>query len=220
MNASRTLTLVAVLVLVLAACGDDDAGTTTTAAPTTTAATTTTEATTTTSSTAATTTTAAPTTTSSTAATTTTAAPPPFSGDTSTKGSSGITGSPGALTDIRIGEHSGYTRVVFDFEGSGEHWWTVGYVPDVVGGGSGEPCGVSGAAVLSVEAQFASAFWVDQTYFGPTEFSPTFDSSVVQVKFCEDFEAVLQVGIGVTGEKPFNAFVMQDPLRLVIDIAD
>ena len=88
------------------------------------------------------------------------------------------------------------------------------------GGGSGEPCGVPGAAVLSVEAQFASAFWVDQTYFGPTEFGPGFESSVEQVKFCEDFEAVLQVGIGVDGMKGFDAFILQSPLRLVIDIED
>ena len=94
------------------------------------------------------------------------------------------------------------------------------YTPQILGGGSGEPCDVDGTALLSVEAQPASAFWVEQTYFGPTEFGPSFESSVVEVKYCEDFEAALQVGIGVDGEKPFEASVLQDPLRLVIDIAD
>lgn len=109
--------------------------------------------------------------------------------------------------------------MVFDFEGSGEHWWTVAY-GDVFGGGSGELCEVEGSATLGVMAQPASAFWIEQTYFGPTEFGVDFDSSVVEIEVCDDFEAVLQVAIGVDGEKPFTVEVLQTPLRLVIDIAD
>ena len=105
--------------------GDDTAATTapttnpSTTLPTTTAPTTTT--------------TAAPTTTAATTSSTSTTTTIPFPGDLSTKGTDSITGTPGALTDIRLGDHDGYTRIVFDFEGAGEHWWTVGYVPDVVG---------------------------------------------------------------------------------------
>lgn len=205
--------VITLAVIMLTSDGGDDTAATT--APTTTSSTTlpTTTAPTTTT-TAASTTTAA--TTSSTSTTTTI----PFPGDLSTKGTDSITGTPGALTDIRLGDHDGYTRIVFDFEGAGEHWWTVGYVPDVVGGGSGESCGVTGVAILGVEVRHASAFWVEQTYFGPTEFGPSFASSVVQIKYCDDFEAVLQMAIGVEGERPFRAFTMQDPLRLVIDVAD
>jgi hypothetical protein len=83
---------------------------TTTVTPTTSTASTTTVAPTTT---AVATTTEAPTTT---AAPTTTEAP--FSGDTTAKNCG--TGNPLAatITDVRVGEHTGYTRIVFDFSGA------------------------------------------------------------------------------------------------------
>lgn len=206
--------LVVVVMVVVFTSGGDDAAADTTTTTTSIETTTTTEAPTTTT----TTTSTPPSTTTSTEPTTTTTTEP-FSGDTGAKGTPASSGDPGALTDIRLGDHEGFTRIVFDFEGSGEHWWEVGY-GDVFGGGSGELCDVDGAETLGVMAQPATAFWVEQTYFGPTEFGPDFDSAVVEVMYCDDFEGVLQVAIGVDGEKPFDAFVYQDPLRLVIDIAD
>lgn len=209
------LVLVVVVILVTSDGDDGTAATTSTAASTTTTEASTTSTSEPTTTTASSTTTTQPATTTTTSTTTTL----PFSGDIDPKGIDASTGTPGALTDIRVGDHEGFTRIVFDFEGSGEHWWRVEY-GDVFGGGSGELCEVDGSATLGVMAQPASAFWVEQTYFGPTELSPDFDSAIVEIRYCDDFEAVLQVAIGVDGEKPFDAVVFQDPLRLVIDIAD
>lgn len=207
--------LVLILLVVVFTSGDGDGTAVTTTEPTTTATTTTTTTAPSTTAPASTSTTVATTTTTTTPTTTT----EPFSGDTGVKGTPASSGSPGALTDIRLGEHIGFTRIVLDFEGSGEHWWEVGY-GEVFGGGSGEPCDPDGPDTLGVMAQPATAFWVEQTYFGPTEIEPGFASSVVEILVCDDFEGVLQLAIGVDGEKPFDAFVMQDPLRLVIDVAD
>jgi hypothetical protein len=58
-----------------------------------------------------------------------------------------------------------------------------------------------------------------QTYFGP-ETIDVGAGSVDQVVFVEDFEASMEWVIGLTGEKPFDVFTLEDPTRLVIDIAD
>lgn len=209
--------LLLILIVILMTSGDDDPVAVTTVA-TTAPTSTTTEAPTTTTTVAPVTTSASTTTTTSTSTTTTTTTLP-FADDTTTKSNSGATGSPGRLTDVRVGKHDGFTRIVFDFDGAGEPWWSVGYTAGIVGGGSGEPCAVDGAAILAVSVQPGSAFWVEQTFFGSVEMSPDL-GSVVQVTYCEDFEAALQYGIGVSGTKAFDAYTLDDPQRLVIDIAD
>lgn len=209
-----------VLVIVLTSDDGEPVAVTTTGGPTTTVVTTTIAGTTPPPTTVPATTTSQPSTTTTAAPSTTTTVPlPPFSGDTTTRSNPTISGSPGALVDVRIGEHPGFTRVVLEFDGSGEPWYTVGYTAGISGGGSGEPCLVAGSALIAVDVQPGSAFWVEQTYFGPLEINPSF-GSVVEVKYCEDFEAALQYGIGVEGMKGFDVFTLQSPQRLVIDIED
>lgn len=208
-----------VLVIVLTTDKGEPVAVTTTGGPTTTVVTTTIAGTTPPPTTVPATTSQPTTTTTAAPSTTTTVPLPPFSGDTTTRSNPTISGSPGALVDVRIGEHPGFTRVVFEFDGSGEPWYTVGYTAGISGGGSGEPCLVAGSALIAVEVQPGSAFWVEQTYFGPLEINPSF-GSVVEVKYCEVFEAALQYGIGVEGMKGFDVFTLQSPQRLVIDIED
>ena len=194
---------------------DDDDGsavTTVTTSPTTT---TTAPATTTTD--PATTTTVEATTT--TAAVTTTVA---FEGDTSTKTNETITGSPGPnLTDVRIGDHPGFVRIVFDLTGEGQPLYIVGYEDPPFVEISGEEVDVDGNAFIYVNFSPARTHDIDTlepTYEGDEELFPGI-GPIVEVQFLGDFEAVMEWVIGLDAERPFTVDILQDPLRLVIDIA-
>ena len=172
------------LALIAAACGDDDAITTAapaTSAPPTTAPATTTAGATTPTSTASTTTT--------TAATTTTA---PFAGDTNPKSGPG---DGGLLTNIRIADHDGFTRIVFDFEAPTFPAWEFHYV-------AGQEHGMAYPGPPYVEgdfyllAEFYPSGTVDIT--DPVDIIPTYtgdlridvnNGSVVQILNVENFEA-------------------------------
>lgn len=216
--------LIALLLIVLLTRDDGPAASPATSEATTTTAaegTTTTSGDMTTTTAGVTTSEAATTTTASTTtvAATTTAA---FGGDTATKSNSTITGSPGgSLTDVRLGQHPGFVRVVFEFVGSGEPIWDVGYAsPPFVGGGSGEVVPVDGTHFLLVHVAPGARYDSDYnlTYLGPTEIDPGYPP-IDEVVFVDDFEADMTWVIGLTGERPFLAYVLQSPLRLVIDIA-
>ncbi len=189
------------------------ATTTTTAVTTSTAATTTTAAVTTTS--------GAVTTTTSAVTTTTNA----FVGDTTPKTNDTESGDPGpVLTDVRWGDHpeDGFVRVVFEFTGSGTPIYDVRYEdPPFLGGGSGEEVPVLGTAFLRVEVFPGTRYDMNTNtlvYTGDTTLDPGVDP-IVEVQFVDDFEAYMTWVIGLTGERAFTVEVLQDPLRLVIDIA-
>ncbi|OFW66830.1 MAG: hypothetical protein A2Z12_00645 [Actinobacteria bacterium RBG_16_68_21] len=210
--------LIAGLILgaIILTTGGEPATTTTPAAATT--ATSPTTAPITTPSTAATTTTAGSTTT--TGATTTTI---PFPGDIATKSNPTAEGSPGpTLTDVRAGDHDAFVRVVFDFTGTGTPIYEVGYAdPPFAGGGSGAEVPVLGSAFLKVQVMPGIRFDMDSgtlVYLGDTMIDPGFDP-IVEIQFIDDFEANMVWVIGLTSERPFTVDVLQDPLRLVIDIA-
>jgi hypothetical protein len=207
----------AVLIIFLVAQNDDGATTTEGASTTgTTAPTTTTTAATTTE--GATTTLA----TTTTAVTTTTTTTIPFAGDTAPKSG---TGAFGLLTGVRIGDHEGYTRIVFDFQEPSFPNWEFAYVPGEIEG-MVEPEGgwVGGTAFLVARFQPSgtadlSGPAVVMTYDGPRRVDVG-SGSVVQLLIIEDFEASLWWAIGLTGEQPFSVGTMAGPPRIYVDIAD
>ena len=225
---SRSSTLIAILAgmltagaalvaIVVLTRGD---ATTTTQAAATTQATSTTAVATTTSTASTTTTTTAPASTTTAGPTTTTI---PFEGDTTTKSNATQVGSPGpTLTDVRFGDHGNFVRVVFDFIGSGTPMYDVGYAsPPFVGGGSGEAVPVLGSAFLRIQVVPGALYDINTgtlVYVGDTTIDPGMDP-VVELQFVDDFEAYMTWVLGLTGQKPFTVEVMQDPLRLVIDVA-
>lgn len=168
-------------------------------------------------------TTGAPTTTG--AATTTTAAPTttvPFAGDTAPKSG---TGAFGLLTGVRVGDHEGFTRIVFDFQEPSFPNWELAYVPGEIET-TGEPEGgwVDGAAYLVARFQPSgtadlSGDEVVMTYDGPRRIDVG-NGSIVQLLIIEDFEANLWWAIGLVGEKPFSVGTLAGPPRIYVDIAD
>ena len=219
MDTGKALAALIALSLVAAACVDDGTGAVTRPPATTVAPVDTTAAATTAapapSTTAASTTTSAPTTTA-----------PPFNGTTAPK-ESPMAGSPDArLVDVRTGKHPGFTRVVWEMHGnSGTPAYQVGYAPGpfVDIGGSTVP--VAGTAFLHViffpamRHDITDPVDIIQTYLGP-EVIDVGVGSVRQVVFIEDFEATMEWAIGLTGQKAFEVFTLENPTRLVIDIED
>ncbi len=216
------LMLVLVVLMFTAGGGQDAVVTNTTESPTTstTAVVTTTTEATTTSEAPATTTSAAVTTTSAPGTTSSTIVA--FAGDTDTKVADS-TGTPGsALTDVRLGDHSAFTRVVFDFVGEGTPAYEVGYQPGptFVGSGGGDPKSPAGSSFLLVRIFPGLTYDVDDftpTYLGPTEFSPGL-GPIAEIVFVDDFEADMVWVIGLTAEKGFDVSTRTDPQRLVVDI--
>ena len=95
------------------------------------------------------------------------------------------------LTDVRAGGHTGFDRVVFEFDGAvPEH--RVGYVDQLVQDGS--------------------------PTISPRRFS-TGLTAVKEVVQAGDFEAVVTYGIGVDRKRPIKVSTLSNPSRLVIDVS-
>jgi hypothetical protein len=122
------------------------------------------------------------------------------------------------LVAVRAGSHTGYDRVVFEFEGAvPEH--RIGYVDQLVEDGTGNPVEVAGAADLEVVFEGANAHEENGSpTVSPRHFSPGLPA-VKEVTQLGDFEAVVSYGIGVDQRRPIEVSTLSSPSRLVIDIS-
>ena len=240
----RALCLAACAVLTVGACSDDDdIATATTLAPIATSAATT-PAPTATPSTLATTTQPAAVTTVAPSATTAPAAttapqpttppatePPgtepadecetPVGRDTFNDGfpnrMSGMVGS-----DIRTGAHPCFERVVIELaEGPGEMPGVrVEYVDDpVLLSPSDQTVEIDGDATLVISVAAWMPSMEGDGYAGPTDFSPTNVSRILQVRQIENFEGMTAWAIGLDRERDFEVDFLESPARIVVDIA-
>lgn len=123
------------------------------------------------------------------------------------------------ITDVRVGEHDGYDRVVFEFTGGIPQTLIEAVLPPFFQDGSGLPLDVSGTAFLKVTMRDASRVSPDGvvTYAGPTEFEPDFPQLVHLIEG-GDFEAVSTWYIGLNGGGCTRVLTLAGPSRLVIDI--
>ena len=216
--------LVLIIVLFGAGGGQTAAITDTTAVATTTTAKTVATTTSTTAAAATTTTTAPATTTTSTTVpspTTTEGAVDPLDYDIATK-TAAASGDPGVgLTDVRVGDHSTFARIVFDFEGEGTPAYVVGYEDGPGFTSGGDPVFSAGAFYLMVRITPGLTYDVDDLspiYLGPTSFDPALDP-IAEIAFVDDFEADMVWVIGLDAENGFQVSTRLEPPRLVIDIA-
>lgn len=126
------------------------------------------------------------------------------------------------LTDVTVGAHEGYDRVVFTFDGE-LPGYDIGYVDGpVTQDGSGDPVEVGGTNAISVRMSPASGALltgenVEMTYTGPDRVEGP-GQSVVDVVRAGDFEAQLTWAIGVDGEQPFKVSTLTGPTRIVVDV--
>lgn len=126
------------------------------------------------------------------------------------------------LTAVRLAGQDGYDRLVLEFTDR-VPGYTVGYRPlPARQDASGFEIPLPGAgALLQVSMTPATAEgWAGgpQTYFGPSALSAD-TASVTEARSAGDFEAVLTWVAGVRDEQPFRVLVLDNPPRLVVDVA-
>lgn len=121
---------------------------------------------------------------------------------------------PVTVSDVTVGHHVGYDRVVFRASGP-IGGWEVRYVPQVTMDGSGRPVPLLGAADLLVVVHGTD--WMSRPSVRRT-LSPGFPA-LRQVAWAGEFEATLSYGIGQQRKAGFRAFTLTGPDRLVVDVA-
>ncbi len=126
------------------------------------------------------------------------------------------------LTDVRVGEHEGFDRVVLEFTGTGVPGWAVNYVDEARLDGSGEAVTLGGDSTLDIYAS-GTTYPENETdgYDGPRQFEPASGGDVDEVHVAGTFEGYTQVLAGIDGEPvPFRVFALTEPSRLVVDVVD
>jgi hypothetical protein len=129
------------------------------------------------------------------------------------------------LTDVRLGRHEGYERIVFDFLPGSRPGYRVRYVrPPIVEDASGRVVEVEGDAFLAIRLEPASGFdltgELGEVYTGPTRIdgASAGTEAIEEVVRTGDFEAVLNWVAGLDGRAPFRVLRLAGPPRIVVDV--
>jgi len=127
------------------------------------------------------------------------------------------------VTDVRVGHHDGFDRVVLELGGTGTPGWRVEYVDQPIGDGKGDVVAVDGDAYLQVMIS-GSGYPMDtgvEEYAGPNPVRAGDDGEVEEVRLLGVFEGYTQAFVGVDDERrPFRVFALEDPTRVVVDVRD
>jgi hypothetical protein len=136
------------------------------------------------------------------------------------------------IADVRVGEHDGFDRVVFEFqayadvngtdereEGIPEHLLRSAELP-LVDNPRGAEMDVAGHAFLHLTLLGGTRLTAEfeETYEGPLQFEVG-GTTIAEVVEAGDFEATADWYIGLEMDQPCLRVVeLEDPARLVIDI--
>ncbi|WP_051515436.1 AMIN-like domain-containing (lipo)protein [Candidatus Blastococcus massiliensis] len=133
-------------------------------------------------------------------------------------------GPPVVLTDVRLGAHEGFDRIVFELAGEGRAGWQVGYTGAPRSQGSGEPVEVPGHAVLGITltnlAMPGDAPSGVRPWSGPDSQEP--DGGAVLEALVSDnlFEGRYAFFAGLAEQRQFAVGLLTDPQRIVVDLLD
>ena len=147
---------------------------------------------------------------------------PPFVADTGTDMAEASADARVTVSDIRLGRHDGFDRVVFEVGGTGTPGWEVGYVDQPTSQGSGDPVEVSGNAVLQVTLTGAGYPYDTgvEEYAGPDPLASGNTEVVTEVVFDATFEGTTVAFVGTRAEAPFRVYLLESPSRVVLEVAD
>jgi hypothetical protein len=134
------------------------------------------------------------------------------------------------LTDVRVGAHGCFERVVFELRPratrpEGPPGYTVEYQPGpITEDPTDKPVPVKGSAFLVVRLD-AMGFDLSRedapaTYTGPPAVEVAGTTRVQQVRKAGDFEGVTTWVIGLDSKRPFRVTTEPSPTRLVVDVGD
>jgi hypothetical protein len=125
------------------------------------------------------------------------------------------------ITDVRVGAHADYDRVVFEFADGLPEFTLERATPPFTQDGSGLPIEVDGSSFLGLTMRGGTKQTVDNTssYDGPTDFDPEF-ATLVDLIEGGDFEAQSTWYLGLADEACVRVTRLLDdgPPRLVIDV--
>ncbi|MCE5291061.1 MAG: hypothetical protein LLG14_17755 [Nocardiaceae bacterium] len=124
------------------------------------------------------------------------------------------------VTDMRVGHHTGFDRVVFELGGQGTPGWVANWTANPTSPGSGKPIDVKGKSILQV--RITGLGYPDDTganqYTGENPLQGTGELTSCYVTGV--FEGESEAFIGSNLDKPkVRIFTLQSPSRLVVDIA-
>lgn len=123
------------------------------------------------------------------------------------------------ITDVRVGSHAGYDRVVIEFDEGIPPYTLDEATPPLLADPSGMEMDVEGLAFWSLVLQGGTRLNMDGSlsYDGRTDFTPDFPALAELVE-AGDFEAVSSWYIGLDDTTCARVLTLADPARLVIDI--
>ena len=147
---------------------------------------------------------------------------PPFEGGTQPATREASTEAQVTVADIRTGRHDGYDRVVFEMGGTGTPGWDVRYVAQAYSQGMGDPVEVAGEAVLQVTITGAGYPYDTgvEEWAGPDPLPGNGTQTVTEVAWDATFEGTSVAFTGTTGEAPFRVYALENPTRVVVEVAD
>jgi hypothetical protein len=145
----------------------------------------------------------------------------PFEGDAAPDTAQPATDARLTVSDIRIGGHDGFDRVVFELGGEGTPGWDVRYLDQASDPGSGHAVEVAGGAVLQVQITGAGYPYDTgvEEYAGPVPLTSAETKEVTEVVFRATYEGNTTAFIGTWGEAPFRVYALEDPARVVVEVA-
>lgn len=121
------------------------------------------------------------------------------------------------LTGIRVGEHATFDRVVYDFVGNGEPGWYTGYLDQPYQQGSGHDVEVAGQAFLKIDLT-GTTYPFEHDHEGLEVGGYPGGGVIAEVVNTGTFEGHTLTYIGLDEQRPYSVTVLQDPLRVVVDI--
>jgi hypothetical protein len=147
---------------------------------------------------------------------------PPFDGGTEPVTQEASADALVTVSEIRTGRQDGYDRVVLELGGTGTPGWDVRYVDQAYGQGTGDPLEVAGEAVLQVTVTGAGYPFDTgvEEWAGPDPLPGNGTRTVTEVVWDATFEGTSVALIGTTGEAPFRVYALEDPTRVVVEVAD
>jgi hypothetical protein len=122
--------------------------------------------------------------------------------------------------DVRVGTHTGYDRIVFEYHETGTPAYRIAATsPPFTLDPSDLPVTVHGPTFFEIVLNGATKVGDDgrPTYTGPTDFEPGY-LELRHLTERGDFEAVNSWYLGLNGGTCLRAYVLSDPSRIVIDI--
>ena len=147
---------------------------------------------------------------------------PPFLANAEPDTAGPSTDSRGTVRDVRLGRHDGFDRVVFEIGGTGAPGWDVRYVDTASSQGKGDTIDVAGKAILQVTLTgmgYPFDTGVDE-WSGPDPLTAPGTKVVTEVAWDGTFEGISVAFVGTTDRTPFRVYSLQNPVRVVVEVAD